>query len=164
MNYNMKKLNYLGIGPKIGGPSIPLLAILIFVTLKYRSTFSISSGESKVFLWLGIIMIAAGLILYFLTLPLLLKGLKETKLITYGAYSLCRNPLYAAFIIFLVPGIALALNSWLLLVIPIIAYILFKISIKSEYKEMEEFFGEEYKKYCLTTPELFPFPLKKWFK
>jgi protein-S-isoprenylcysteine O-methyltransferase Ste14 len=160
----MKKLNYLGIGPKIGGPSIPLLAVLIFVSLKFKSIFTISSGDSKVILWLGIFLICSGLVLYFLTLPLLLKGLKETKLITYGAYYLCRNPLYAAFIIFLVPGIALALNSWLLLITPVLAYILFKISIKSEYKEMEEFFGDEYIKYKSVTPELFPFPFKKWFR
>jgi len=157
----MKKLNYLGIGPKIGGVTIPILAITIFISLRYKQLFSIYSGESCFMMYLGILLVISGLILYFSTLPLLLKGLKETKLITTGAYSLCRNPLYAAFIIFLLPGIGLIMNSWIVILTCLIAYILFKINIRSEYLEMENCFGDEYKKYSAVTSELFPFTLKK---
>jgi len=45
-----------------------------------------------------------------------------------------------------------------------VAFTLFKIYIKSEYAEMEKFFGEAYQKYSAETPELFPFPSKKWFR
>ncbi len=160
----MKKLNYLGIGPKIGGPAIPLLAITIYFSLKYKSVFSIYTGDSKILIITGTILILTGLILYASTLPLLLKGLRETKLITYGAYALCKNPLYAAFILFLLPGIALLVNSWLILTVCVVGYLLFKINIKSEYIEMEKFFGDEYKKYSSATPELFPLSLKNWLR
>jgi len=46
----MKKLNYLGIGPKIGGIGIPYLALTIFLSLKYKPLFSISSN-SQAFLF-----------------------------------------------------------------------------------------------------------------
>ncbi len=160
----MNKLNYLGIGPKIGVPVIPLLAISIYFSLKYKLTFAICAGDHGIMVIIGAVLVLTGLLLYFSTLPLLLKGINEMKLITTGAYSLCKNPLYAAFILFLLPGIALLLNSWLILIISILGYALFKINIKSEYREMESVFGDEYKKYKSLTPELFPFPVKKWFR
>jgi len=158
----MKKLNYLGIGPKIGGIGIPYLALTIFLSVKYKPLFSISVNSPSFLLYCGLFLVFAGLALYIATLPLLLKGLKELKMITTGAFGLCRNPLYVSFILFLLPGIALALNSWLVLTAAVLSYILFKINIKSEYVEMENFFGDEYRKYSSITPEFFPLPFKKW--
>jgi protein-S-isoprenylcysteine O-methyltransferase Ste14 len=134
------------------------------VSLFYKSFFSIYNGESKILFYIGLAMVASGFILYFSTLPLLLKGIKETKLVTRGAYYLCRNPLYAAFLLLLLPGTALMLNSWLILTVPVIGYLLFIKNIRSECFEMEKFFGNDYKKYSSETPELFPFPFKKWFR
>lgn len=159
----MKKLNYLGIGPKIGGIGIPYLALTIFLSLKYKPFFSISATSQTFLVYFGLILVFAGLILYISTLPLLLRGLKEMKMITNGAFGLCRNPLYVSFILFLLPGIAFALNSWLVLTAAVLSYILFKINIKSEYLEMENFFGDEYRRYSSRTPEFFPLPFKKWF-
>jgi len=93
-----------------------------------------------------------------------LKGLKKTKLITTGTYYLCCNPLYASIIIFLIPGISLMMNSWIIITTSIIGYPLCKIFIKSEYVEMEKFFGDDFRKYRAETPEFLPFPYRKWFK
>jgi len=101
--------------------------------------------------------------MYFLTAPALLKGLKETKLMTTGTFYLCCNPLYSSIILLIIPGISLMMNSWLVLTTSLVAYVLFKIFIKSEYSEMEKFFGDDFKKYRAETPEFFPFPWKKWF-
>jgi protein-S-isoprenylcysteine O-methyltransferase Ste14 len=160
----MNKLNFYGIGPKIGRIALPWFAVTIMVSLFYKSFFSIFNGESKILFYIGLAMVASGFILYFSTLPLLLKGIKETRLVTGGAYYLCRNPLYAAFLLLLLPGTALMLNSWLILSVPVVGYLLFKMNIRNECIEMEAFFGDEYKKYSAKTPELFPFPFKKWFR
>lgn len=56
------------------------------------------------------------------------------------------------------------MNSWLVLTTSIVAFTLFKIFIKSEYAEMEKFFGDDYRKYKAETPEFFSFPIKKWFR
>jgi protein-S-isoprenylcysteine O-methyltransferase Ste14 len=95
---------------------------------------------------------------------MLLKGLKETKLITTGAYAITSNPLYSAFIVLILPGTALVLNSWIMLTVPIVGYVIFKFYIKQEYAELEKFFGEEYRKYRASTPELFPLQVHKWFR
>jgi protein-S-isoprenylcysteine O-methyltransferase Ste14 len=93
---------------------------------------------------------------------MLLKGLKETRLITSGPYGLCQNPLYSSLILFIIPALSLLLNSWLVLTSAFIGFILFKLFIKTEYDEMEKFFGEDYIKYRRETPEFFPFTKKKF--
>jgi protein-S-isoprenylcysteine O-methyltransferase Ste14 len=109
----------------------------------------------------GIVLLIIGLIFYFSTVRFLLKGLKETKLMTKGPYSLCQNPLYASLILLVIPALSLILNSWLILTASFVGYFLFKSFINREYSELEKFFGEDYLKYKSETPEFFPLPLKR---
>lgn len=160
----MKKLNFMGIGPKIGGAVLPWLAVTIFFSLKFKNSFTYFENGSKILFFCGFVLVITGSILYLLTVPALLKGLKETKLIRTGTFFLCCNPLYSSIIIFIIPGVSLMMNSWFVLTASLIGFVLFKIFIKSEYREMEEFFGDDFKKYRAETPEFFPFPVKKWFR
>jgi protein-S-isoprenylcysteine O-methyltransferase Ste14 len=157
----MNKLNFLGAGPKIATVLLPwLVASIVLSSIKIK-LFKYPPEVSGILFIAGIVLMAAGLIFYFLTVRLLLKGLKETRLIKSGPYGLCQNPLYASIILFIIPALSLLLNSWLVLTSAFIGYILFKMFIKTEYDEMEKFFGEEYLKYRRDTPEFFPFPKKK---
>jgi protein-S-isoprenylcysteine O-methyltransferase Ste14 len=152
----MNKLNFLGVGPKIGIIALPWLAAAIFLSLKFRETFIFFDDSNNILFYTGLVILIGGLIFYFVTVPNLLKGLKETKLVTSGTFSLCCNPLYAAIILFIIPGVALMMNSWLVLSTSIAGYVAFKLFIKEEVKEMETFFGDEYRKYRAQTPEFFP--------
>lgn len=160
----MKKLNFMGIGPKIGGVALPWLAASILLSLKFKSVFTFIEGGNKILFFSGLALIVTGSLMYFLTVPALLKGLKETRLVTTGAFYLCCNPLYSSIILLIIPGVSLMMNSWLVLTSSLAGIILFKIFIKGEYAEMEKFFGDDYRKYRAETPELIPFPLKKWIK
>jgi protein-S-isoprenylcysteine O-methyltransferase Ste14 len=84
--------------------------------------------------------------------------------VTTGGFFCCQNPLYAAIILFVIPGIALIMNSWLVLSASGIGYIMFKAYIKNEYSELEKVFGESWIKYKRETPEFFPLPVKKIFR
>jgi protein-S-isoprenylcysteine O-methyltransferase Ste14 len=159
----MNKLNFMGIGPKIGGVALPWLAVSIFLSVKFKSSFNYFENGNRILFYLGLAFVIVGTVMYLYTIPSLLKGLKETKLITTGTYYLCCHPLYAAILLFIIPGISLMMNSWLVLTTSIIGFTLFKIFIKSEYAEMEKFFGDNYRKYKEATPEFFPFPIRKWF-
>lgn len=160
----MNRLNSMGIGPKIGGIILPWLAVAIFLTLRYKNSFTYFKDGSKFLFFFGLALVIIGSIMYFLTAPALLKGLKETKLITTGTYYFCCNPLYSSIILFIIPGISFMMNSWLILTTTVIGFPLCKIFIKSEYLEMERFFGDDFRKYRANTPEFLPFPVKKWFK
>jgi protein-S-isoprenylcysteine O-methyltransferase Ste14 len=159
----MGKLNFLGIGPKIAVVLLPWLITSIVLSTHFRKMFSFTQEKSSLLFICGIVLLISGLIFYGSTVRLLLKGLKETRLVTNGAFSLCQNPLYSSIILFIIPALSLIINSWLVLTSSIAGYILFKIFIKQEYVELEKFFGDRYIKYRNETPEFFPAPLKKWF-
>lgn len=67
-------------------------------------------------------------------------------------------------VLFIIPALSLLLNSWLVLTSSVVGYLMLKIFISQEYRELEKFFGEEYLKYKSETPEFFPLPIKKWMK
>ena len=152
----MQKLSALGIGPKIGIVALPFLALAIILTLIYPEIFSFGPEAKKPLIIAGIVVMVVALILYAATARALLEGVKNNKLMTTGPFRYCQNPLYALMILLLIPGIALLLNSWVVLITSVIAYIIFKINIHTEYEEMEKFFGEEYREYQKRTPEFFP--------
>jgi len=159
----MKKLNALGIGPKIGIVAIPWFVATLLLSIYYGDIFQFGETYRRPLVIAGIVLLIIGFVFYAITVRLLLKGIKTTSLMTTRTYYLCQNPLYAAMILMIVPGISLILHSWLMLTTCITAYIMFKINIKSEYREMEAFFGEAFLAYQKNTPEFFPFPFRKWF-
>lgn len=159
----MNKLNFFGVGPKIGVVLIPWLAISI--VLSCASDYFIYSHQYSADLLLaGSVLLILGLIFYFTSVRLLLNGLKDQRLVTGGTFSLCQNPLYASFILFIIPALSLMLNSWLVLTSSLAGFILFKFYIHREYQDLEKFFGEDYLKYKREIPEFFPLPVKKWLK
>lgn len=160
----MNKLNFMGIGPKIGVIVLPWQAIAIFFTKKISSTFVYFEEFIKILYFIGLALLIIGTVFYLLTVPSLYKGLKNTRLVTTGTYYLCCNPLYTSIMLLIIPGISFMMNSWLVLTTSIIGIILCKIFIKSEYAEMESFFGDDFRKYRNETPEFFPFPFKKLFR
>ena len=152
----MEKLSFFGVGPKIGRIVLPYLAVMIFLTIFFPEIFCFGSDFSQPLMVAGLVLLVIALIFYFSTLKLMLPGIKENRLITTGAYRLCRNPLYAALILFFVPGLALILNSWLILTTSVIAYLVFRKYVHEEEEMLERIFGDEFRKYRDRTSSLFP--------
>ncbi len=85
-----------------------------------------------------------------------LGGHKNTTLITYGVFSIVRNPLY--FFSFIgMTGIALISGHILIMVmLPVIFLVMYHFLIKREEGFLEETFGDEYKQYMKDVPRFFP--------
>lgn len=160
----MEKLRFLGIGPKIARVLLPWLAVTTILSIVWHAPFKFISGSASALTTAGVIFLSFWFLFYIFTIIGLLRGLKQTRLITSGTYYFCQNPLYASIILFLIPGLSLMLNSWLILTSSVIGYVVFKVHIVNEYKELEHFFGESYLKYKSITPEFFPFPVKKMMR
>lgn len=156
-------MDFYGVGPKIGRILIPWWAITIILSLTTES-FRFTSERSMALSIVGAAYLVFGLVFYFTSVKLLLKGLKEGKLVTKGTFFLCQNPLYVSFVLMLIPAIGLLLNSWLALTTSVFGLILMKVYVSNEYQELEKFFGEEYLQYKKETPEFVPLPIKKWTK
>lgn len=86
---------------------------------------------------------------------------RSDTLATTGIFGVVRNPIYSAWIVFIIPGLVLFSRSWPLFLTPVIAYIIFKVRIGREHEYLEKRFGEEYRTYKTQVNELVPFPKVK---
>jgi protein-S-isoprenylcysteine O-methyltransferase Ste14 len=110
----------------------------------------------------------AGIILLVIGIPMLIIAGKAAtvaynsdKLATTGIFGLIRNPIYSAWIVFIIPGLVIFDRSWPLFLTPVVAYIVFKIRIRREYEYLEKRFGDDYRTYKAEVNEVFPLPRLK---
>ena len=143
-----------GAAPKIAIPSFVYLLITIIIDYKYYPIFKITMDNYLILAIIGVILILLGIGIFINVGRKLIKAFNSNLLMTDGLYIVFRNPMYAAYTIFIFPGISLLLNSWLVLTAVIVNFLFLQIFIKDEYRYLEEKFGEEYKTYLN----------KVWFK
>ena len=104
----------------------------------------------------GIVLMTTGTLIYLISGLTIHKYFNKGKLATGGIYSYFRHPIYGSWIVFIVPGIILVINSLIGLTIPFFMYAVFKILKVEEDKYLEEKFGEEFCKYKKRVGEIFP--------
>ena len=75
---------------------------------------------------------------------------------TEGVYAYTRNPMYAAFILFLIPALSLLMNDVLIILTSAILYAVFRINIGKEEDFLQRQFGEDYRRYAEKVPRLIP--------
>ena len=75
-----------------------------------------------------------------------------------GIFGLTRNPIYAAWIVFIIPGLAMFSRSWPMMLTPIVAFVTFKIWIRRENEYLEKRFGDAYREYRARANEFVPWP------
>jgi protein-S-isoprenylcysteine O-methyltransferase Ste14 len=80
----------------------------------------------------------------------------KDHLCTAGPFRLVRHPMYAGAIFLATPGTALILNSWILLLGPILMLLVLSVLIKREEQMMTAVFGEEYEQYAVRTGRFIP--------
>jgi glyoxylase-like metal-dependent hydrolase (beta-lactamase superfamily II)/protein-S-isoprenylcysteine O-methyltransferase Ste14 len=109
------------------------------------------------------LLIAAGVILIAIGVPIWVTGSKEVDrayeggyLATQGVYALCRHPIYGNAIFFTIPSILLFFRSWLLLTVPVAMYVIFRVLIGEEETYLREAFGEAYVTYAKEVNLAFP--------
>ena len=123
----------------------------------YPSIFLLPQAFSVIYVLIGIILTIFGFIMYVLGVSVVKKAFREDRLIIDGVYGIVRNPMYSGLIIFVFTGIAFILGSWLLFIVPIMAYFSFKYLIKKEEDYLEYKFGQDYIDYRLDVNALIPF-------
>ena len=114
-----------------------------------------------VFLVAGIGLVVVGVPMLVLAARAATFAYNSDKLATTGIFGLTRNPIYSAWIVFIIPGLVLMSRSWPLFLTPVVAYLIFKARIGRENEYLEKRFGEEYRKYKAQVNELIPFPRRK---
>lgn len=152
----MKAMSIWGIGPAMVAPTIGAAVAAGAATYLWPGLFSFWFIPYPLLATLGTAMIVASVPVFVLSAWMIAKAYARGHLATNGPYALCRNPLYANYIILLFPGIALLSNSWLMLAPPAALYIAVRMRIHLEEKYLQEQFGEEFIEYRKRTNALFP--------
>ena len=143
-------MNITGAAPKIAVPTFIYLIITVIIDYLTEPLFKITANNYRALYIAGIILIITGAVMVVSTGLKLRKSFNAGLLMTSGLYRIFRNPMYSAYLIFVIPGISLLFNSWLVLTALIVNFILLKVFIRSEYIYLEEKFGDQYRKYLDT--------------
>jgi len=120
--------------------------------------------------WLDVPFIIIGSILIILGALLWCKAFFSSKidsailqgrLVTSGAYSIVRNPLYTAIALILSGIVFLLKDAWLLFLPPFFFILMAVVLKRTEEVWLKEKFGKEYEEYCKKVPRCLPRPWKR---
>jgi protein-S-isoprenylcysteine O-methyltransferase Ste14 len=149
-------MNIVGQGGKIILFMLPLLIAAILVHLYFPQIAAIP--ESIGFIRpVGYVLLIPGLILWGVAVVQLLTGFSKGQLVTTGAYSVVRNPIYPSATFFILPAVALISLTWVYLVASVFLYAGVIIFIGEEEKQLTSAFGKEYERYFVNVDRLIPF-------
>jgi len=151
-------MTFGGIGPKLALITLPYIILATLVNQRYPEFMKMDFIGSEFSETAGYILISIGLVFYAFTIVVFLADFKKGLLVTRGTFALCRNPIYASFIVFFIPGLALVLQSGMILSIALVLYLNFKLSIHGENIVLERKFGKVYETYRKNVNEIVPVP------
>jgi protein-S-isoprenylcysteine O-methyltransferase Ste14 len=153
---NQNGMNIIGQGGKIILFMLPSLiaAIWAHTNLPQIAALPDSIGFIKP---VGYLILPLGLILWGAAVIQLMWGFSKGKLVTTGAYSVVRNPIYSSVTFFVLPAVALITLTWVYFVPSIILYVGVMIFIGREEGQLAQAFGKEYIEYLARVDRLVPF-------
>jgi protein-S-isoprenylcysteine O-methyltransferase Ste14 len=143
----MKKMTEMGVAPLIAGPSFLYLGAAIVLHRVLFPLFAFTAAPGPALLIAGSTLLALGLGVLLCSGLRVLKAFREQCLLTDGFFAVFPNPMYAAFVLAIVPGLALVLDSWLVLTGSAVVYALFRAMVPGEDRWLRERFGERYVEY-----------------
>ena len=148
----LKKI--FGIGPT--GAIISLFLLTIVVWADSMIKLSIVVDYADLIKTIGIVLVILGFGLHFWSFSALRNWWADDKLCTSGPFKHFRHPMYAAWITFISPGLALYLNSWFYLFWVLLLHLFWHKLVKKEEIIMINTFGEIYTDYARRTGRFFP--------
>ena len=151
-----ERMSRWGIGPLFASLSIGYGMISLFVSWAYRPVFRMEMVPRGALIGLGVCLVVIGLLFFLVSVRAVHRAYNAGRLVTEGVYRCCRHPLYASWVVFIVPGIVLLTGSWLGITIPVFMYFLLRVLVKKEEVHLEEVFGSEYLAYKEKVPCVLP--------
>lgn len=150
-------LNAGGVGPDIIRITLPVVLLAIILGIFFPYFVTIPFLHSEIRLIPGIILLSAGILVYILAISQFIRAFSKGKLVSSGVYAISRNPIYASWIILILPSIALLANNWMFLIASFTMYLAFIATIKLEEESLVKAFGQKYLDYKKKVSALFLF-------
>ena len=149
-----KSQKLFGVGPVGAVISFLLLAIAFWLN-NVLGHAAILANPLPIRIFSGL-LVGVGLGLHFWSLLTLRQWWDKDELCTTGPFRWFRHPLYAAWITFILPAVALYLNSWIVLFFVALMHPVWHYLIVREEKMMSQKFKNAYRVYAAGTGRFFP--------
>jgi len=156
-----REISRWGVGPSIMVSAGAYAAVTGLATWLWPQVCIVTAIPQAVFLVAGIVLLVIGVPMLVIAARAATVAYNSDKLATTGLFRVVRNPIYSAWIIFIIPGLVLLSRSWPLFLSPVVAYLVFKARIGREIEYLERHFGQAYREYKAQVNELLPFPRSK---
>ena len=149
-------MNIFGIGLRLALAGGAGVAVVLLLRKCLGWTLPLPAAWAQVLRLAGGFLLLAGLGFWADSVRRMVPAFRARRLATEGVYRRCRNPMYAAFIVFILPGLALAFNEFLILAVALAMYLEFRRHIGREEEFLRREFGAAYEQYARKVPQLFP--------
>ena len=153
-----KRLSRFGVGPRIAVTTAIYAILAGIVTGHWPHLFRSASLAHPAVVTIASVLIVLGVPMGLIGVTSVMRAYNRDQLVTSGAFALVRHPVYAAWIVFLLPGLALLSRSLPLLLTPLVAYAVFKTLIGKEDDYLKARFGQTYLDYRARVREIVPLP------
>lgn len=137
----------MGVAPLIAAPSFLYLAAAVVLHFRMFPRFAFTRTPGAGLRLAGAALLGVGLVVLLSSGLRVLKAFRRERLITDGFFAVFPNPMYAAFVLLIVPGLALLLDSWLVLSGSVVVYVLFRALVPAEDRWLRDRFGAQYEQY-----------------
>ena len=156
-----EKMSRWGIGPVFASLSAGYGMIMLAISRYFRPAFQIDVVPHWLIFTLGISLIVVGVPFFIISVTTVMRAYNADELVTNGIFRFCRHPLYASWVVLLVPGIVLLVNSWIGLTAPIFMYLVLRTLVRKEEVYLESAFGSDYSDYKRKVPCILPYGFLK---
>lgn len=147
MTDSANKMRIEGAGPKIMAPLLVTFALTAAVSYLYQPMFNYPLASAEWTLALGILLLTVGMPFWLLSAGMFFRAWQQERLETRGPFAVMPNPIYASFIVFVIPSLSLLLNWWPILLTSVVMYAAQQIFIHEEDAALREKFGRQYEEY-----------------
>ena len=152
------RLSRWGVGPRIAAAAAAYAALGSVASYAWPAFCKVPDLRHPAVTAIAWALIGIGVLLWVVAGAQVMKAYDRDQLVTSGAFALARHPLYSAWIVLILPGLALLSRAWPLLLTPLVAYAVFKSLIHTEDEYLHKRFGRSYLEYRSRVNEILPVP------
>ena len=156
-----QRLSRFGVGPRIILSALAYAAVAGTATWLWPGVCLLGWLPYPVVRIVSAILFLLGIPFWLTAVVTVMRAYHHDRLLTTGVFALCRHPVYSAWIVMLLPALALFTRSWPLLFTPFVAYAAFKSLIHVEDDYLVERFGRAYLDYRARVSEIIPLPKRR---
>ena len=136
----------------------PALIIAVVAELLFPRAGSFTLRYRQLFVSVAIVLTALAVPFWISAGFELLAAWKRKSLAVRGSYALCRHPIFAAWIWFVLPVAAFFADSWYFLAVELVFVAATIVGARREESDMVSEFGEAYETYRVRVRSLVPIP------